>query len=65
MIERNPRAIGTPGDPDYLDHGKWWENKRGSCLERGFVGNSRFAVAGEQVIKRTSGDMKRRNRSAK
>ncbi len=48
-------SVGVKGSPDYLDLGRWWENKRGSGLERGFVSNSRFASnSTEQVIPRTN-----------
>jgi hypothetical protein len=66
--ERRPckpqASIGVPGHPDYLDMGRWWENKRGTVLERGFVSNSRFASnATEQVIPRTDRSKQRKARA--
>ncbi len=61
------RATGKKGDFDYLDLGRWWDRPahQSGLMQRGFVGNSRFAGATEPVIPRTSGAVKRRNRSAK
>ena len=57
--------VGEKGTHEYLAAGRWWDRPASvmfNCL-RGFVGNDRFAVGGEQVIKRTSSGTKKAARA--
>lgn len=57
--------VGEKGTLEYLAAGRWWDrpaHAMGNCL-RGFVGNDRFAGAGEQVIPRTSSGTKKSARA--
>jgi len=59
-----PQETGTPGQPDYLQLGRWWDNLApGHSCARGWVSAERFASsASEAVIPRTNRSAQRRRR---
>jgi len=49
---RDASPVGIPGEPGYLQIGRWWDAPPGNTLGMGFVRDERFGSA--QVIKATN-----------
>jgi hypothetical protein len=63
LPRKAPQPIGTPGDPGYLQLGRWWDNLQpGHGCARGWVRDERFARAGDIVIKGTNRAAQRRRK---
>ncbi len=55
LPRKAPQPIGTPGEPGYLQLGRWWDNLQpGHRCAQGFVCNERFARGSDIVIKGTN-----------